>query len=588
MGNDQKKQGTPTERSRTNSVPGDNKQAESSNEIKSKGKGAEGPKIVTADSQNFKKSYSFRTTNQSFVQNETIGRAGHSKGTTHQTYPVTRETFIKNLRETSNNLSIDDNSIKGSNVAKLERKHLLSSTLTAGHITNIADSLDTVEKEDIKANNLHYKFKEIPGRESSTIKKKDVKLPNDPDQEKERQTESSTRPVKLLDDSSEKLELPFNRSFCNDCLKKQKIEKFEAEHICFSCETYLCSTCINFHQHHRNSFSDKEDFAIGEKTNHDIYVDRTIHMLLDELTGEDDRLEKFETDTKSLCNRIDIKHSKDIKDCWIRNITILKDGVIAVTDSENNSIKLLDIKHNIHRRIKLSSWPCGIAETLKESDNSTSNLTEQSVFDSTRNELKKDCLIAITCPYKEIIMILDITKSPAVIVKSISVHSQCFNMIIHKGEFLVVCMGTPSSINFITESGETSNIIKLYHENLPLRDWYPRIQIHPGTETIYVSSYDDNVILAMNFKGQVLNSFTQENLLPYGIVVAEDQTVFVCSEYKNALYQLSRHFETLELLIDEKDCALPLPAALARHDGKLYISSDSVHHPNIITVISIV
>ena len=219
-----------------------------------------------------------------------------------------------------------------------------------------------------------------------------------------------------------------NSVFCDICLNKS-LSMNVALFVCFSCEVYLCLDCFRKHDSH----------DVMEVGNDDKSMDEGTKRLLESVRNEGDILEKFETETNRVCDRIYLKHALDQTDCWITGLCALDDKTWVVCDCFNFSIKMLTVGNNsIQRYIRLGAKPYDVTAIYMKQDDIISQSTDIT------HDKKSERLFGVTFPGQRQILFIDANRNPATVISKIHTERKCHSLEFHMNIIFTVCEENPN------------------------------------------------------------------------------------------------------------------------------------------------
>ncbi|XP_060557234.1 uncharacterized protein LOC132717701 [Ruditapes philippinarum] len=253
----------------------------------------------------------------------------------------------------------------------------------------------------------------------------------------------------------------------------------------------------------------------------------------------------FETLHVTYSDEIDVKSLSDKRDCCIPGAVFIAKHRIAVLDSTNRALKIVDTKtKKITCEKKLSESP----------DN----------LDSLPNDL-----FAVTFSCKEMITFLSIPNGLSE-VRSLKVDGKCKDLVYHDNK-IIVTFEWPGKVQIMNLYGHVYHSVE--------RDFYgnelkcPCVAVDVE-KNFYISDWNAWTVTRMNLDGEVLNGFKDERLVkPCEMVVLDDRSILVCSSGNHIIFLISENLEKGRVLLEKKD-GLLCPWSLALDKvNKLYVGS---------------
>ena len=277
-----------------------------------------------------------------------------------------------------------------------------------------------------------------------------------------------------------------NNRKCETCVQKGSMIDCVAVFLCFVCEMFVCVNCLSDHRWHdgmivgreeregmrwisererteekskglgktskRMKFEDESDRqkTEKEKEKEDKTGIRTIaKKLWDNVMNESEieSEEKFKTNKVSICDRVNVKHGLDWRNCKITGLCGLENRRWVVCDWFNSCIKIFKLgSHVIQRYIRFvgaDSKPWDVTEIdLKQNSAEPSLVSGSSsgISGTDRADPDKQCLIAVTLPWKHQIMFIDVSKKPALLHKVLYTEGQCRSIEFYEDKIFTVCI----------------------------------------------------------------------------------------------------------------------------------------------------
>ena len=360
--------------------------------------------------------------------------------------------------------------------------------------------------------------------------------------------------------------------YCDRCLNSftnPLHHKPIAISMCFDCCQYLCVNCLTTHSKHLSYRIDSGNNQTDKKT----FFRKTLEKTrTDSLKSAN----KFDEEKLVVCDRVTTKFSEDTVAGEVEDICLLDGGKMwAITEFNNRCIKLFDACNNkFVRYIKLSSGPVGVTEIPVVGSPSSLN-------------------IAVACPSEHEIIVIDLLRIPSRIIQSISVEGVCRYLFSCEETMVVYCeeSHTEKSVHVISKEGNTLNIInlsqlfKLSGKSLSTCSVI-RVCVHRSSNTIYISSLFDRILISCDIHGQFLNYFKFEKMYPSAICVDADSHVYVLTQDQSScLYKFSKDLNWSEQMLDDTVGHIERVKTMTVCRDKFYfVNGWDMHQQNIITV----
>ncbi|XP_060602578.1 uncharacterized protein LOC132755700 [Ruditapes philippinarum] len=249
---------------------------------------------------------------------------------------------------------------------------------------------------------------------------------------------------------------------------------------------------------------------------------------------------------------LNLKYKSDKKECHITGIAMIAPMKIIVADSNNNSIKMIDVETRSGiKEIILSSRPDDVV-TIPE---------------------KK---IAVTLTNEKIIQLLSHTEAELSLDRRIAVGEYCNGVAYCQNKFVVSCWDSKKII-IINHEGDILNVL-----GSPAMFYGPvRVSVSNDEKFIYVSDTDfknNSKVVKIDWKGNVINKFVDsrcKSLL--ALHMLEDDTALVCNRYSNTVLRLSSSLKRCDISgLEKENIYFPTAVTYCDREQKLYVCCSSV------------
>ena len=370
-----------------------------------------------------------------------------------------------------------------------------------------------------------------------------------------------------------------------------------AEFACFDCVRNLCASC-SVHHINRNH--------ICKKMNTEEY--RTeLRKMLNELSNESNRREKFMKETAEVCERINVKSDLDRWHCSISGMCIAENSYSVMCDSENRCLKLFDLRTScMVRRIRLNSEAHDVTEVNITMDDrvlrsSTSDFSDVNKAEQSKPKLQS--YIVATCPKECEILYLNITPTPAKIARAIQTRLPCFSIECSNNVIYTVCRDRHKqnyrwTVDILSSEGD-------FIGSVDAGIFHPGVSVE-GSSNIYLAVFSGNIYLtdlvnkkvkSVNHEGTVISQVT-ENLIPIGICAAKDNgNIYVCTRFTdqegaqpNSLYKMNHLLQFKKSLINLHSDSWYGTRPLCHYKDKIFTCFSKTPHAkrNYVTVIQLI
>ena len=402
-----------------------------------------------------------------------------------------------------------------------------------------------------------------------------------------------------------------NNRKCETCVRKGSMIDCVAVFFCFVCEMFVCVNCMSDHSSHdgmsvgreeregmrwisesermeekskrlgktskRMTFEDESDRQKTEKEKEKedkTGIRRIAKKLWDDVMNESEieSEEKFKTNKVSVCDRVNVKHELDRMDCDITGLCGLENRRWVACDWFNSCIKIFKLgSHVIQRYIRfVGADPWDVTEIdLKQNSAEPSLVSGSSsgISGTDRADPDKQCLIAVTLPWKHQIMFIDVSKKPALLHKVLCTERKCWSIQFYEDQIFTVCSkGRLLFVYIKSTDGDTLHKFNTGIYGYPV----PYLAVVSGR--VYLTDRRNNKVQCRNVEGQVITDITSEGLWPAGISFDPDNNVYVCARRHNTVYKLDADLTRYKSVLDQTTDYVENPDALCYYRDKLFIS----------------
>ena len=423
-----------------------------------------------------------------------------------------------------------------------------------------------------------------------------------------------------------------NNARCEMCVQKGSMIDSVAVFLCFVCEMFVCVNCMSDHSSHdgmsvgreeregmrwisesermeekskglgktrkRMKFEDEIERQKTEKEKEKedkTGIRRIAKKLWDDVMNESDieSEEKFKTNKVSICDRVNVKHELDRRDCDITGLCGLENRRWVACDYINCCIKIFKLgSHVIQRYIRFvgfDSKPWDVTEIdLKQNSAEPSLVSGSSsgISGTDRADPDKPCFIAVTLPWECQIMFIDVSKKPALRHKVLYTEGQCWSIEFYEDKIFTVSSKDlfDSSCYVYIKSTDGDTLHKFdtgIYGDFPFG---PYLAVVSGR--VYLTDRHNNKVQCRNVEGQVIADITIEGSEPAGTSVDPDNNVYVCARWDNNVYKLDADLTRYNSVLDQTTGYVKEPRALCYYRDKLFISHDwPTSLCNVVTVV---
>ena len=416
-----------------------------------------------------------------------------------------------------------------------------------------------------------------------------------------------------------------NNARCEMCVQTGSIIDSVAVFLCFVCEMFVCVNCMSDHSSHDGmsvgreeregmrcisesermeeknkglgKTSQGEDGSDRQKTEKEkdkedkTGIRRIAKKLWDDVMNESEieSEEMFKTNKVSVCDRVNVKHELDRRDCDISGLCGLENRRWVACDFGNSCIKIFKLgSHVIQRYIRfVGSDPWDVTEIdLKQNSAEPSLVSGSSsgISGTYRADPDKQCLIAVTLPWGRQIMFIDVSKKPALRHKVLYTERPCWAIEFYEGKIFTVCSedlyDSPWFVYIKSTDGVTLHKFDtgIYGYSVPY------LAVVSGR--VYLTDWHNYKVQCTNVEGEVIADITIEGSRPEGISVDPDNNVYVCALLHDTVYKLDADLTQYNSVLDQTTGYVEDPHALCYYRDKLFIS----HYgpPSLCNVVTVV
>jgi hypothetical protein len=243
-------------------------------------------------------------------------------------------------------------------------------------------------------------------------------------------------------------------------------------------------------------------------------------------------------------DEINVKSLSDQKDCCIPGAVSIAQHCVAVVDSSNKAVKIVDTNTN--------EISC-----------------EKKLFETSRNlDLLPGDFLAVASD--RMITLLSITNGLSV-VRRLKMVRSC-NDLVYCNNYLIVTFEWPGKVQIMDLVGNVYQTVEKDFYGNELKCPYVVVDVE---KNVYISDWKTCTVTRMNLKGDLLKGFKDERLVrPCGMVVQDDGCILVCSSGNNSIFLISENMEQGRVLLVEIDGIIcPWSLALDKVQNKLYLGS---------------
>ena len=246
--------------------------------------------------------------------------------------------------------------------------------------------------------------------------------------------------------------------------------------------------------------------------------------------------------------QINIEHKQDRNSsCYISGSDLLTSDILALTDRNNDSVKLVDLHTDaITSCLQLDDEP----QDLTCMDSNT---------------------MVVTCHTNLTFVKFDGNLS---LMKKVPMEAGCHGVTSHQNKLFVTFTGQKPSVKILNSAGKVLHTIRTNSQGQNLFVDPEYITVSTDGRTFYVSDSKQNTVTSYSVTGEQLNVYKHKNLnWPKGLTVVEDQFIFVCGYGSDNLHEISCMCEHIQIVLDSKDMGVqPLTVLYNRTNKRIYIS----------------
>ena len=401
-------------------------------------------------------------------------------------------------------------------------------------------------------------------------------------------------------------------SKCESCMSEGLYDRVSI-FLCLVCEIYVCAGCMDEHRSHEGMkvWRNKEPGVWGnlkktvtkafgltlksdrKKEREESERERMLGNFVDQLFSESETERKKELKKKSrisICDRVDVKHKLDRdEDCEITGLCGLENRRWVACDYRNSCIKIFKLgSHVIQRYIRfVGADPWDVTEIDFKQNSAEPSLVSGSssgISGTDRADPDKQCLIAVTLPWKHQIMFIDVSKKPALLHKVLYTERRCRSIQFYEDKIFTLCNeGLYGSPWFVYIKSTDGDRLHMFNTGI-YGDPVPYLAVVSGR--VYLTDGHNHKVQCRNVEGQVIADITIEGLEPAGISVDPDNNVYVCAWWDNKVYQLDADLTRYNSVLDRTPVYVESPRALCYYRDKLFISHlGQLSLRNVVTVV---
>ena len=401
-------------------------------------------------------------------------------------------------------------------------------------------------------------------------------------------------------------------SKCESCVSKGEYDSVSI-FLCLVCEIYVCAECMRKHRSHVGLemndqnllWRNKEPGVWGnlkktvtkafgltseserkkereeserKKEREESERAKMLGNFVDQLFSESDRKRKKELKKKScasVCDRVNVKHELDRKDCEITGLCGLENRRWVACDYWNSCIKIFRLgSHAIQRYIRfVGAGPWDVTEIdLKQNSAEPSLVSGSSsgISGTDRADPDKPCFIAVTLPWEHQIMFIDVSKKPALLHKVLYTEGECRSIEFYEDKIFTLCSeGRHVSLWFVYIKSTDGVTLHKFDTGIY---GYPVPYLAVVSGRVYLTDWHNNKVQCRNVEGQVITDKTIEGSGPVGISVDPDNNVYVCARRDGKVYKLDAKLSCCKSVLDQTTGYVGDPDALCYYRDKLFIS----------------
>lgn len=331
--------------------------------------------------------------------------------------------------------------------------------------------------------------------------------------------------------------------------KRRRLQPI-AEEIAEDCKVNEIIDAMDMEQSLREDLSEEDSDQANEET-----VSTAVEANTQQV--ENQKEESFKTLQATSAGELYVRVPTDKLRCRNKAIAVVDRDQIAVADSENISIKLIDTEQEraIYDR-ELSSRPNGVT-------------------------VVPDQLLAIALPEESKILFLSIPDKLSE-AYHIKVDGRCTD-VSYISEKLVVTYQNPGKIEIMDLEG---HILKKIQQNMHGASLYDDSRVTVGIDYghFYVSDRFFKNVKCFNVNGKVKGEYNDKRLIrPCGVVALDDGSLLICNSSNHSVHLVSPNLQEDRILLKKTDgIKHPWSIAIDREQNKLYVTSvDTSDHISV-------
>ena len=245
--------------------------------------------------------------------------------------------------------------------------------------------------------------------------------------------------------------------------------------------------------------------------------------------------------------QINVKHTGDTLDCLISGSVMLNPNIIALTDWNNYSVKLVRVRsQNIISYRKLSTQPCDVC-----------CVNENQLVITSENRL------------------LFVEAGQTLIVKKeLLVDGACRGIISEYNKLFVTFVSPEPSVKLISLHGETLKTFSTDQNGQPLFKSPLYICMNNSKTAMFVSDPNTNRVTSLDLGGRVQNVYRDTNMKsPCGLTVDKYDQIFIAGRDSHNIHQISTQCRPIQILLEQNQgTEYPRSMLSCKIENKLYIS----------------
>ena len=245
---------------------------------------------------------------------------------------------------------------------------------------------------------------------------------------------------------------------------------------------------------------------------------------------------------------INIEHKQDRESsCLITGSDLLTCDILALTDFNNNSVKLVDLHTDaITSCLQLAGKP----------------------RDLTCMDLNT---MVVTCWTNLTFLKFD---GNLTFMKKIPMEDVCHGITSHQNKLFVTFVGKKPCVKILNSAGAVLQTIQTNSQGQNLFVTPQYITVSTDGRTFYVSDHNQNTVTSYNVTDGQINVYKHGKLkCPKGLTVIENKFIIVCGWGSVNLHEISGLCEHIQIVLDRQDVGgLPWTVLYNRKNNRIYIS----------------